>query len=389
MLSKTQLVLIAVGTSLSFWDIFNVPYIVDDASKIIGLYSSLILSAEMFGYFIGGSINGYLASIKGRKFGMLLSMGLIAIGSFIGFISTSYIELFLAEFIIGFGIEGEVATIPAYVSEMTETNSRGKAVGISTLGGFLMSLVVGPIAVIAGDNWRLLFLPSLVISIFAFIFRINLPESTLWIQKSTKNSKKVIFKLNKTVLIFLLIWFTSYFAGYSLFASPVFSLISLKGFSNATLYYTYILYGDPIGVVVGSIINDRIERKISTFTANFLGGLLIMTMPLFGGVPFILVGFIAMFFQGFKFPTMYAYTAENFSTEIRSLSYGIADGIGHLGGVVGPIIFSALYSSNILLSFIVVGIVSAISGIMIITKGIKTKGKSLEELEQTVLLSKN
>ncbi|AWR96961.1 MFS transporter [Acidianus sulfidivorans JP7] len=388
MLSKIQLALIAIGTSLSFWDIFNVPYIVNDASKMIGLSSSLILSAEMLGYFIGGSVNGYLASIKGRKFGMLLSMGLIALGSLLGFISTSLTELFLAEFIIGFGIEGEVATIPAYVSEMTEKNSRGKSVGITTLGGFLMSLIVGPIAVIVGDDWRLLFLPSLVISIFAFIYRTTLPESNLWIEKATKDAK-IIFKLNKTVIIFFLIWFTSYFAGYSLFASPVFSLISLKGFSNTSLYYTYILYGDPIGVVIGSLLNDKIERKFSTFSANFLGGLIIMLMPIIGGIPFILVGFIAMFFQGFKFPTMYAYTAENFNTEIRSLSYGIVDGIGHLGGVIGPIVFSLLYSNNILFSFIVVGIVSMLSGIMIITKGIRTKGKSLQELEETILVKRN
>jgi len=68
MLSKKQLALLSLGTSLSFWDIFNVPYIENYASKAIGEVSStLILSAEMIGYFLGGMVNGYIASKYGRK----------------------------------------------------------------------------------------------------------------------------------------------------------------------------------------------------------------------------------------------------------------------------------------------------------------------------------
>lgn len=388
MLSRKQLALLAIGTSLSFWDIFNVPYIVNAVSSIAGFSSSLILTAELTGYFTGGIINGYIASVKGRKLGLLLSMIVITIGSLIGFLSTNLVELLIAEFIIGIGIEGEITMVSVYVSEMSEANNRGKSVGLTTLGGFLMSLVVGPYAIIVGNNWKLLFLPSLIIAIIALIVRLHFPESIIWLNK--RKTEKFSIKLNKSTLIFFIIWFTSYFAGYSLFSAPIFSLISEKGFQDTSLYFTYILYGDPLGVIIGSLVNDKIERKFSSFITNFASGILIAIIaiiPLLSGFAFLAVGFLTMFLQGFKFPSMYAYTAENFKTEIRSLSYGIADGIGHSGGAVGPIIFTSLFSINPTASFLVLGLVSMISGIMIVSKGIKTKGKSIEELD--VVLSQN
>lgn len=376
MLTKKQLALISVGTSLSFWDIFNVPYIENEASSQLGsINSTLILSAEMIGYFTGGAINGLIASKYGRKIGIILSMLLIFLGSTIGFFSTSFLQLAIAEFIIGFGIEGEVAVVPAYVSEMSSANFRGRAVGLTTLGGFLMSLIVGPVAVIAGDNWRILFLPSLMISAFALIFRLTLPESKMW---EEKRREKMVW--DNTVLLFLAIWFTSYFAGYSLFSTPVFSLLSNKGFSNTSLYFTYILYGDPLGVTLASILNDKLERKFSSSASNLLSGIAIISMPLLGGVSLLIAGFIAMFFQGFKFPTMYAYTAENLGTKIRTLGYGIADGIGHLGGAIGPVLFTLTYEYNASYSFMLIGIISMISGMMLL-KGARVKGKSLEEIK--------
>lgn len=240
-----------------------------------------------------------------------------------------------------------------------------------------MSLVVGPIAVLLGEQyWRLLFLPSIVIAVVALVIRIKLPESKIWMEKRFEK-----IKWDKAIAIFIVIWFTSYFTGYALFSTPIFSTLFQKGFENTSLYFTYILYGDPIWVVIGSLVNDFFERKYTSTLANLLSGVLVISWPFFVGIPFLAIGFTIMFFQGFKFPTTYAYTAENLGTKIRTLGYGIADGIGHLGGAIGPIIMAILYSYNIQVSYFVVGVMSVISALLIITFGIRTKGKSLEELK--------
>ncbi|MEM3759367.1 MAG: MFS transporter, partial [Saccharolobus sp.] len=79
------------------------------------------------------------------------------------------------------------------------------------------------------------------------------------------------------------------------------------------------------------------------------------------------------------------YTAENFKSEIRSLGFGIADGIGHLGGFIGPIIFSSLNAINVELSFLVVGVMSIIASLLLITKGVMVNKKSLEQIENELL----
>ncbi|WP_054846326.1 MFS transporter [Sulfuracidifex tepidarius] len=384
MLSRKQLALLSVGTSLSFWDIFNVPYIIDYSAQQFHVPSSspvanLPLTTEMIGYFLGGATNGLVSTYLGRKKGLVLTMLIIAIGSLIGLSSQDFLELSIAELLIGFGIEGEVAVIPSYVSEMTSASFRGRAVGLVNLGGFLMTLVVGPVAIFLGSGyWRLLFLAGLSMALFSAVFRVTLPESERW--NKTRGEK---VRISKSIIYFTLVWFFSYFAGYSLFSGTIFSIIDGKGFVNSSLYFTYILYGDPLGVTLSSILNDRIERKWSSSFSNVLSGVAILSWAFLSGLPFLVAGFISMFFQGFKFPTMYAYTSENLNTRVRSLGMGIADGIGHLGGAVGPLLVSLAYSTSPYYAIALMGLVSMISGFMLV-KGRKVNGKELEAITEEV-----
>ncbi len=378
MLGKRHLALLALGTSLSFWDIFNVPYIVNYASQIFNVpqtVANLPLSSEMLGYFLGGAVNGFIASKFGRKKGLILTMGLISLGSLLGLIAFNFYFLVAAELIIGMGIEGEVAIVPSYIAEMVK--ERGRAIGLVEASGFLMSLVVGPAAVLAGPKfWRLLFLAGVLIAVPSFAFRFLLPESKMWERAKTQRTK-----WDSVVVAFLVAWFLSYFAGYALFSEPIFSLIASKGFQSTSLYFTYILYGDPLGVLVASLVNDVFERKITSFASNFLSGALIVAWPFFQGLWFLVVGFAIMFFQGFKFPVSYTYTAENIGTKLRTIGFGIADGIGHLGGVVGPLVLSALYGQDVSLAFGITGVTSMVAGVVFWVFGVRTKNLPLEKIK--------
>ncbi len=378
MLKRKYIILLAIGNSLTFWDIFNLPYIINYTSKIFNIsqnLASLPLSAEMLGYFFGGFLNGLIASRWGRKWGLITSMILISIGSLIGFLSLSFTFIIVSEFIIGLGIEGEITIVPSYIAEMVE--NRGKIIGLVESSGFLMSLIVGPIAIFTGENnWRLLFLAGILIALPSIFFRLHLPESKMWVSRRNES-----MRWDFIIVSFLLAWFFSYFAGYALFSEPIFTLIGSKRFNNTSLYFTYILYGDPLGVAISSLVNDKIERKITSLLSNLLSGILIILWPFSFGLSFLAVGFTIMFLQGFKFPVMYTYTAENMTTKIRTLGFGIADGIGHLGGVVSPIVLSFLYQNDTSLAFIVIGISSIVAGILLSVFGLRTKGLPLEKIK--------
>ncbi|ABP94593.1 MULTISPECIES: MFS transporter [Metallosphaera] len=372
-----KLVILSLGMSLTFWDIFNVPYIINYAGTQFHaspLLASLPLSAEMIGYALGGALNGLLSSLRGRKPGLLLSMGLVAVGSLVGFVAQSFSWLIPAELLIGLGIEGELSVVPAYVSETVTPERRGRSVGLVTASGFLTTLVVGPIAVLLNGEWRFLFLAGLLVSLIALITRVKLPESKMW----TERRGKLSFDLG--IAIMTLVWFLSYFTGYALFADPVFQFIGSHGFTNTSLYFTYILYGDPLGVVLATVLNDKFERKFSVALVNILAGVVIVGWFFSSGLTFLLLGFAEMFLQGFKFPVMYTYTSEIFGTKIRTLGYGIADGLGHLGGAVGPILFASTYMSNQLSSFLMLSVVTALAGVIVLAWGVKTTGKPLEQI---------
>ncbi|NON61562.1 MFS transporter, partial [Acidianus sp. RZ1] len=261
-ISKGNLLAIAIGYSLTFFDIFNVPYIINYSSQFFGLsnasiLSNLVLVAEMVGYSVGGLVNGFLTTRLGRKKGVILSSILIALGSLIGITSLTLIQLVISELIIGLGIEGEALSSISYLTETSPPKSRGKYIGFTSLFGFSMTLLVAPIALFLGTEWRLLFLPGILLGGIAIFMRLNLPESKAWIEGI--GSRKIIEDLRRTG-IFVLVWFLSYAAGYALFSSVIFSLISLKMSGESSLYFSYILYGDPLGVLIGSALNDKVER---------------------------------------------------------------------------------------------------------------------------------
>jgi len=376
-----HLLILCLGFTLSFWDIFNVPYVISYAGKSFDLPQSspevnLPLTAEMMGYFVGGAINGFIGTRMGRKTGLLSSMILVTVGSALAFSSASFLQLTLAEFVIGLGIEGEIALVPTYISETTTPENRGKAVGIVTVGGFAVSMTVGPFAVLLGQgNWRLLYLASLLLSAVAVLTRLKLPESRLWRPMRIQ----IQWRKTKRLLLLLLAWSLSYAAGYSFFSNPLFLLLGDKGFQNVQLAYTYILYGDPLGVLIATLINDKLERRISSSLVNVISGILMISMPLTRGTWTLLVGFAAMLTQGMKFPPMYTYTAETLSDDMRAVGSGIADGLGHLGGAVGPLAINWLYNLSPFLSFGVMGTISALGGAAL-ALGPNTKNRKLSEI---------
>ncbi|WP_048099170.1 MFS transporter [Candidatus Acidianus copahuensis] len=381
-ISKGNLLAIAIGYSLTFFDIFNVPYIINYSSQFFGLsnasiLSNLVLVAEMVGYSVGGLVNGFLTTRLGRKKGVILSSMLIALGSLIGITSLTLIQLVISELIIGLGIEGEALSSISYLTETSPPKSRGKYIGFTSLFGFSMTLLVAPIALFLGTEWRLLFLPGILLGGIAIFMRLNLPESKAWIEGI--GSRKIIEDLRRTG-IFVLVWFLSYAAGYALFSSVIFSLISLKMNGESSLYFSYILYGDPLGVLIGSALNDKVERKTASILTNFLSGLLMIPWFFLSGSSFLVIGFLIMLTQGMKFPPMYSYTAEVIGTEIRSLGFGIADGIGHLGGAVGPIISVVAYSFSPYLGVISMSAFAISSSAFLFIMRSKTNGKPLDEI---------
>jgi putative MFS transporter len=68
---------------------------------------------------------------------------------------------------------------------------------------------------------------------------------------------------------------------------------------------------------------------------------------------------------GFVLPLMYALTNESFPTRQRSTGVSLTDGLGHLGGAVGPVVATMVYvASGQAFGFIAVFMLVAVTGLL-------------------------
>jgi putative MFS transporter len=75
---------------------------------------------------------------------------------------------------------------------------------------------------------------------------------------------------------------------------------------------------------------------------------------------------------------VYPYTSELFPTEYRATGFGMAEGVGKIMAILGPVIFAALfaYTGGLLLPLSFIAVVMALGGLAVGTIGPETKGEA-------------
>lgn len=188
------------------------------------------------------------------------------------------------------------------------------------------------------------------------------------------------------LVLLLVLWFVIYLGDYTwLGLAP--TLLVDKGFtlSKSIVFLVVTGVGYPIGTILASWLGDRFERKYSV-----LIGLLIYAVGFFllGADPsnatIIIFGFILSTALAFFFPLMYALTAESFPTGARASGIALTDGIGHLGGALGPIFAVAIYSwgpvmNGFTSAFVYMGITGLVAAALV-TMTVRATRRSLGEV---------
>jgi putative MFS transporter len=167
--------------------------------------------------------------------------------------------------------------------------------------------------------------------------------------------------------VLLGLWFFYYIGEYiwlglgpSLFVDHGYSL------SHSIMFMLMSTIGMPVGALLSTWLADRFERKWS-----ILVGLVVWT------VGFVVIAFVdkpmviyvcvlgVTVSIGFVLPLMYALTNESFPTRQRSTGVSLTDGLGHLGGAVGPVVATMVYvASGQAFGFIAVFMLVAVTGLL-------------------------
>jgi MHS family alpha-ketoglutarate permease-like MFS transporter len=354
------LVAASVGNAIEWYDwtiyatfsIYFATQIFSAENAALALLSTLATYALAFFFRpLGGWLLGRFADLRGRRTAMLLTIVLMAGGSFaIGLLPTyaqvgwlAPILLLLARIAQGMSLGGEVSNASAYLAEIAPPERRGRYSAffyISTGSSVLIASLLGALLVavlsreeLAAYGWRIPFLLGGVLGLVGLWLRRAMPETEQFEENKAK-AQQVKHPLLTTLrehpkAVGQLIGFTllSTLCYYTFFSALTPFAVSSRGadagqvfvaLSIATAIFVLLQY--PMGV-----LSDRFGRKPQLLVWSAATAVLIV--PLSGRIGPGLWNMLVVFCVGLGLYTAMtsiapAIMSELFPTELRGLGIG-------------------------------------------------------------------
>ncbi|OCG32887.1 MFS transporter [Gilliamella sp. Choc3-5] len=347
-------------------------------------------SVNSIGMAIGAFVFGIYADKKGRKAALIFTLFMFSIASGLSAFAWGLGSLLILRFFIGMGLGGELPVASTLVSEIVEPKVRGKIVvllesfwAIGWIFAALIAYFIIPISVV---GWRGAMILCAIPAFYALYLRSNLPDSPSYRQLNSDSKKELVIKKIKTLLskefrwqtlMLWIVWFCVVFSYYGMFLWLP-SVMMIKGF-DMVKSFEYILFmtiAQLPGYFSVAWLIERVGRKwvlvmylFGTLVSAYLFGMAESANQL------LLYGALLSFFNLGAWGAMYAYTPEQYTTNIRATGSGMAAAVGRVGGILGPLMVGVLmnnkYSISTIFTFFSLSVLIAI--ISIVAFGKETK----------------
>lgn len=431
-------ILIALVTGFGlFFDIFDIDTmsatiaVVKSLYHLNAFYTTLTIAMAFIGMFVGSLVSGYLADKFGRRSLFMITLAIIAIGSFLTALSTNIYEIWAFRFITGFGIGGDIPVVWAYLTEMSPSRYRGMMMGIAMIIGVASLPVVGILATYFISHfpvvgWRYVFIVGAVIAVLVWAARYYAPESPRYylahgnpqmaerilseIENRVKKhigkelppydtSKQYVLTEYRAPLRELfrkdviaattaasLLWIfqTWGFYGFTAFL-PLILIARGVTLVHAILYTAIGWAGGILGPVVVAALGERFERRYAL--AIYAAGAAIFALALaftpINLVPLILLfAFLVNLFIQAWAATLYTFVPELFPTRVRGTGGGFANAMGRGFNVIGLMVVGVALAGMpaAQLTFVALSWLACI--IVLLVYRVKTSGKVLEEISE-------
>jgi len=342
-------------------------------------------SAAILGMLLGAIGGGYLGDRHGRKIGILVAQMIFGLGSLACSQITSINELIGLRFFVGIGLGAMLPNVAAMMVEYTPAKIRATLTTISFMGVTAGGALAGQISAhLHSPPWRLLYVIGAVIPLSMIpIIALLMPESMKYLAVHGKNQvglMRIVQRLAGTVTIphdvklvidehhhgrgriadlfahkrrimtpllwlgFMGVMFSNFYIN-SWLAVGLRSLGLPPEAADASASYYYI--GGVFGGIAVGVGLDALGAIALVLALGFgiVSAIVMATQNLaIGGVQILIFvyGFAVLGSQvGFS-----ALGGLLYSTSIRSKGAGFAQGIGRLGGFVGPLAAGMLSQSH-------------------------------------------
>jgi putative MFS transporter len=389
-------------------------------------------STTMIGLFFGSLFAGFSGDHWGRKFAYQVNLLIFGLATLAAAFATNMTTVIVLRGIMGFGLGAELVVGFGTFAEFVPAKTRGKWVAtlslvantappIATLVGLIVMSSLGP-----NYGWRGMFVIGGVAALVLWYIRHDFPESPRWHASHGDAAKadviltevenqiekeqgiklppvKEVEELDSSQEV-IKIPFSSLFKGNLLRRTILGSCILIA--MNTAVYSittwiptifvrsgitvtksvfmtTLILFGAPFGVFIASRIVDRFPRKQ-------MGSTLLFTVAILGYIyslqkaetSIIIIGFIliSVLYMYVCFSSS-VYVPELWPTEARLRGLGVCNAVGRAVTIFTPYGIAWIMTKyGSVAVFIAIGVVLGMVALVIMTLGVETRQKTVEEI---------
>jgi putative MFS transporter len=190
------------------------------------------------------------------------------------------------------------------------------------------------------------------------------------------------FYLRSNIMAFSM-WFFALLGFYGL-TSWLAIILGQHGFSvvKSIGFITLITVGGIPGFYTAALLLERIGRKPTTAIYLLLSAVMAYVYGhAVNDVSLFISGFVMQFFMFGMWSCLYAYTPELYPTRARSTAAGMASAFGRVGAISGPIVVGYIIGSVGDPGVFTLGAASFVAAaLVVLTIGIETRGRTLEEI---------
>ena len=383
--------------------------------------NAMFISATFFGMMIGAWFAGVLGDRLGRKFTYQFNLMIFGLASIAGALSPSMAWLIAARFVMGLGLGAEIVVGYGTLSEFIPARHRGRFATLLNLiinaSLFLATLISW--VVIPRFGWRWMFVIVGVGAFVVWFLRRAMPESPRWLasQGRLAEAEAIVARAERespavddlaarphgaaaatqyglrdlfgpallrrtvvaSVVTVCLLTFNFAFVSWV----PTFLVKQGHGMANSLGLSVLIFAGGPLGSLIGLLLAERVGRRWGLIWFSLAGILAsaayvsVTDTALIAGLGFC----VTLVIYVLSSLSIACYVPELFPTEVRLRGSGIANALGRAVNILVPYVIAASFEGFGLYGVLgLITMVLAVQIVVLLTMGIETKQRSLEEL---------
>ncbi|WP_322054497.1 MFS transporter [Paraburkholderia bannensis] len=426
--------------SATFFDAFDALSLAFALPVLVGLWHlspmeiGVLIAAGYLGQFIGALTFGWVAERFGRVPSATTTVAVMSLMGIACAFAGNFQLLFLARFLQGIGVGGEVPVAAAYISELSQAHGRGRFFLIYELIfplGLLGAAQVGAF-VVPRYGWECMFLVGAIPGLLVSLFIARLAESPRWliskgryeeaeriieeIESSTTSRNldidrdwvEVERRLSKIrdasqarkraswrelfsevyrgrTLIVWVLWASSYFVANGInnwlpslyrtvYHLPLQESLHMASLSNVL---------SACAVLLCAFLVDRVGRRRWAMATFLISGMLLLALgTLATGSPWsvMLLGSSAYAVMGTTTVMLYLYTPEIYPTRMRAIGTGLATSWLRVASAAAPAIVGIVLSGHGISAVFLMFAATTIVGVVASRAMIETTNRSLEEI---------